>query len=325
MMAGSYMMDLYLGIAIMLVLMAACFGLALRLTRSAPKQLCDILAVVTVLAIGYYARWIWDDTVMGQLLPFSNLVMLSNWFPLATGFLAGLVWRRIEGGRQSRPRQIFAVVLLGVAATYSLFRPLQGAVPVCANEWEGDLCKQTTKSSCSAAAAATLLQFYDLYAPEQEMAELCLTRINRGEPEQPAQERHLLIQALQTRSGTTWKGLYRGLSLKAREIGYRAEVFESDYEQLRRSFEDPCILQCELQMTNDGSTADYEAQGWVPGQPHSIVLWNFNEDGTVVVGDPFAGPEVWPREAMETLWQGQTLRLVRRDDADEQQAAAVRQ
>ncbi len=309
------MWDLYLGIAIILLLMVMCFAVTLRLTRDLPKHWCDVLAILTVLAIGIYARWIWDDTVMGRLLPFSNLIIVSNWFPLATGILAALVWRRIEGGRQSRPRQIFATAILGISATYSLVRPLMGDVPVCGTSWEGDLCLQTSHATCSAAAGCTLLQYYDVFASEQEMATLCLTRESHAHDADDVR-RNLLQQALQVRSGTTWKGLFRGLMLQATPIGYRVEVFDTNYDHLRETFQAPCILQCELRPTYDELMEKFEAQGWVPSQPHSLVLWNFNEDGTAIIADPFAGLEVWPRTQLETLWHGQTFRLVPQIDGN---------
>lgn len=293
------MTDLYLGIVIQVILMGASFMLAWWMTRSAPTWVCDLLAAVTVIAIAVYARWFWEHSFMATLLPFSNLIIVSNWFPLAAGFLAGLVWQRIRdtpehipllprlGKFRGWPRRIFATTVLAAAGLSTLVAPLVGQPPVCGNEWAGDLCFQTSEATCSAAAAATLLQFYGVYASEGEMAELCLTR-----------------------RGTNWKGLYRGLSLKAATISHRVEVFDLTVDELLRQFTDPCILQCELKLDDDPTSAKYELEGWIPGQPHSVVLIEMHDDRFVVF-DPSVGMEYdWDREALETLWHGQGLQLV---------------
>ncbi len=289
------MSDLYLGIAILVALMAAAFLLALLITRNASTVVCDVLAAITVIAIAVYARWIWEDTLMARLFPYSNLIVLSNWFPVAAGFLAGLVWQRIRdtperipgiGTFHGLPRRIFATVLLAVAGGSTLVAPLLGQPPDCHNDWDGDLCYQTTGATCSAAAGATLLQFYGVYASEGEMAELCLTR-----------------------HGTNWKGLYRGLTLNVAPQGKKVEAFELTVDELKQQFSDPCILQCELRIGEGRSSVPYELDGWVPGQPHSLVLLDIHEDEFQIF-DPSVGIEVWTRDAMETLWHGQGMRVV---------------
>lgn len=292
------MSDLYLGIAVLVALMFGAFLLAVRLTRNASPKVCDVLAGVTVVGIAIYARWIWEQTFMARLFPFSNLIILSNWFPIAAGFLAGLVWQRIQdkpehipgiGTFRGLPRRIFAAVVLALAGVSTLVAPLLGHPPECGNEWDGDLCYQTSQATCSAAAAATLLQFYGVYASEGEMAELCLTR-----------------------RGTNWKGLYRGLKLKLEPQGRPIEAIDLSIDQLQEQFTDPCILQCELKIESEETTRAYQLHGWVPGQPHSVVLVDIH-GGLFQVFDPSAGMEIWPRDAMETLWHGQILRVANKE------------
>ncbi len=289
------MCDLYLGIAIQVALMGVWFLLAWGMTRRASTVVCDLLAAITVIGIAVYARWFWENSLMATLLPFSNLIVVSNWFPLAAGFLAGLVWQRIRdtperipgiGTFQGLPRRIFSAVILAAAGIATLIAPLLGSLPVCGNDWQGDLCLQTSGATCSAAAAATLLQYYSVYASESEMAELCLTR-----------------------RGTNWKGLYRGLTLKAATVSHRVEVFDLSVDELKEQFADPCILQCELRMDDQDASSKYERDGWVPGQAHSVVLLEIHEDNFVVF-DPSVEVEVWDRDAIETLWHGQGLRIV---------------
>jgi predicted double-glycine peptidase len=288
------MADLYLGIGALMLLMIGMFFLALWLTRRAPALVCDVLASLTVVGIAVFARWVWEQPVMARLLPFSNLIIVSNWFPLAAGFLAGLVWRRIGdkperipgvGSFEALPRRIFATGVLAAAGLYAAMAPLVGRPPLCHEAWDGDLCLQTSPATCSAAAAATLLQYYGVYAPEQELADLCLTR-----------------------RGTNWKGLYRGLTLKAAPLGLRVEVLDTTIDDLARTLNEPCILLCELEVDNYEASGEYERAGWVPGQPHSVVLWDIVGD-QYLVADPAAGVELWTRQALETLWQGQALRM----------------
>jgi hypothetical protein len=296
------MTDLYLGLTIMILLGGIMFGVTMAVTRKAPVWLVDGLAGLVVIGIAVYARWLWDETFVGRLLPFSNLIIVSNWFPLAAGMLAGLAWRRIgdkpakflglgKGEYGSTPRKVLVATVLFAAGAFSLVWPMLGSPPHCDNEWQGDICLQTTPSTCSPAAAATLLQNYGVYASEQEMAELCLTRV-----------------------GTTWKGLYRGLALQAAPIGRRVEVAELTIDDLVEGFAEPCILQCELQLDANGDDLAYQMEGWVPGQPHSLVLLDVQHHSQLGtrfwVADPSSYIEVWSRQDVERLWQGQTLRLV---------------
>lgn len=296
------MTDLYLGLVIMILLGGVMFALTLRVTRKAPMWLVDGLAGLVVVGIAVYARWIWEDLFVARLLPFSNLIVVSNWFPLAAGMLAGLAWRRIgnkpakflglgKGEYGSTPRKALVATVLFAAGAFSLIWPILGSPPICDNDWQGDICMQTTPATCSPAAAATLLQNYGVYASEQEMAELCLTR-----------------------GGTSWKGLYRGLALKGGPVGRRVDVAQISIDTLIEGFVEPCILQCELKMDAAGDDLAYQMEGWVPGQPHSLVLLDVQRHSRMGdlfwIADPSNRLEVWSREDLARLWQGQTLRLV---------------
>lgn len=295
------MTDLYLGLAIMTLLSGVLFGLTLLVTRRAPMWVVDGLAGLVVVGIAVYARWLWEETFVARLLPFSNLIVVSNWFPLAAAVLAGLVWRRIgntpakflglgKGEFGSLPRKLFAAIVLFGAAFFSMIWPLLGEAPECGTDWQGDICLQTTPATCSAAAGATLLQNYGIYASEQEMAELCLTR-----------------------QGTSWKGLYRGLSLKGAPVGRQVEVANLTIDDLAHDFTGPCILQCELQLDDTGDDFEYQMEGWVPGQPHSVVLLdvieNKQQGKQFLIADPTAFAEVWSRDHLQKLWHGQILRM----------------
>ncbi len=284
------MSDIYVGILIMAAFAAVVFFAALRLTRSAPRSLCDLLALATVLCIVLYIRDLWDNMLLAKLLPYSNLIVVGNWFPLAVGFLAGLVFRRLPGRIWRKSLSMVSLFAIGV---YSIARPLMGAPPRCGDRWQDQVSLQTTNATCSAACAATLLRAHGISANEREMAELCLTR-----------------------KGTYWQGLYRGLKLKTAQTPWAVEVFAGSVEELDEMLGSPAILIVRLDADASVSQHYIEEWGWIPGVSHSTVFFGFLGDNMVRMGDPAFGREEWTRHDLQLLWQGQGLRLVRRADWD---------
>lgn len=278
--------DIYLGIVIMAVLSTGIFLAALRIGRRAPRFLCDLLALVTVLSMFLYIRDMWDKLLLVKLLPFSNLVVLGNWFPLAVGFLAGLAWRRVPGRMWRKSLSAGALLTIGA---YSILQPVCGKPPICRDVWADGVSIQTTRATCSAACAATLLRAHGISTSEQEMAELCLTR-----------------------SGTHWQGLYRGLKLKTAGTPWDVEPFVWSLDELRANLSDPVILTVHLDEDIGLAPFYREEAGWVPGLSHSTVLFAFRLDDLLEMGDPSVGREQWPIEDLQLLWHGQGMRLVRR-------------
>jgi hypothetical protein len=286
--------DLYFGFAIVAILAIAVFVLGRRLAMVTPRRTCDLLALATFLALFGYIVLVWDQVILSRLLPFSNLIVLGNWFPVIAAFMAGLVWERIPG-RIVR-KTLFAGSLLCVGF-YTAVHPLRGDVPMCGEKWRRGICLQTSDFTCSPASAVSVLRAYGIEATEQELAELCLTR-----------------------RGTTWTGLYRGLKKKTAGTEWDVEVFECDLRDLDSKVNGPVILSVELK-DDRGANAVYVREcGWIPGQPHSVVLMGFLESdrNVVVIGDPATGREIWTRKDLSVLWHGQGIRLVPR-----QQMASV--
>jgi hypothetical protein len=238
-----------------------------------------------VVGVVVYVAALWNDVYLASLLPYSNLIVLGNWFPPMTAFVAGLAWYR-PGGR-SRVRKALFLGSLTAMAWFSAFAPLKGEPPACRDVWAGEVCLQTSRYTCSAACAATVLRSHGIAADEREMAELCLTR-----------------------EGTTWQGLYRGLKWKTRGTAWDVEVFHGTLEDLRRRG-GPVIISVQLP---EGSNRAYytEEWGWVPGQSHSVVFYEFNGEHFVRMGEPTVGLETWHVEELEYLWQGFGVRLVPR-------------
>lgn len=285
------MLDIYLGLAIAGGLSALAFWLGSSLSRNASPRLCDLLAIALVLCLVLFIRDLWSSQALAQLLPYSNLIVLGNWMAPTVAMLGGLAWRRVPG-RVFRKSVLIGTML--IIAGYSLWHPLSGEVPHCANVWRNDVCIQSTDASCSPASAATLLRWYKIPATEQEMAKLCLTR----------------------HEGTYWQGLYRGLKLKTQGTPWDVEVFASqDLERLREKTEyGPVILTVGLTRNSTFDPVYQKEWGWVPGVSHSVVLFRFFGDQQVRIGDPSVeeGQENWTCKDLGVLWQGYGLRLVPR-------------
>jgi len=284
------MTDIYCGMSLMVLLAAACFVATRRAVRSVPLALCDLLAVVIVAAICAHIRWLWDDIRLARWLPYSNLIIVGNLYLPLAGILAGLAWRRIE---RSPARRWVALLLLLTSSLYATMRPVMGVPPRCEQQWEdslnGRLYYQTTDSTCSAAAAATLLSLYDISSDEQEMAELCLTR-----------------------DGTTWKGLFRGLLLKTRTSPWNVEVFHSSVDELLKTDDLPVVLCTRLHLDHPYAKQYQREWGWIPGTSHSVVVITQVRPGEFIVHDPVAGKEVWTEDDLRALWGGDGMRLVSR-------------
>lgn len=287
--------DIYAGLAIMGGLSVAAFLLGLRITRGIPPQTCDTLAASTVVVMIFYIRYIWDNVLLSVILPFSNLIVLGNWLPLAAGFMGSLAWRRTPG---CTIRKAWPVAALGAAGGYSAILPFLGDVPVCSDRWEkGPVCYQTSNNTCAAACAAMLLRAHGIYATEQEMAALCFTR-----------------------EGTTWKGLYHGLKWKTEFSPYDVEVFQCDLKELREKVNgdgteiNPAILCVGFDEVSSDIKELGAEFGLSPGMHHSVLVYHFRHDKVVELFDPSPdyGRTRWAESDLELLWRGQGIRLVKR-------------
>jgi hypothetical protein len=201
--------------------------------------------------------------------------------------IMGLLWAAPGIGRL---RKIALLTTLSMATLRVVAAPWVGQRPVCGDLWEKGVCRQTTGASCGPAAAATVLASHGIAASEAEMANLCLTRI-----------------------GTSRLGLYRGLRLKTTGTPWRVEVFQGDVAKLRRRAADgPIILFVGLRRGLRADPRYARNWGWTPGLRHVVVLFGFEKGGRIEVGDPSVGRERWRTEALDVLWDGQALQLVRR-------------
>ena len=103
------MTDIYLGIAGMVLLGLGSFHATRKMATDRPNWLYDVLALLTVLLLLAYIRWCWNAPRLTQILPYSNLIIIGNWFLPLVGVLAGLVWGRFT---ERTARRWVAIVLL---------------------------------------------------------------------------------------------------------------------------------------------------------------------------------------------------------------------
>ena len=289
------MEDLTIAIILMAVLSMAVFSSFRAALSGAPERLMDGIAAALVILVGVYVRLVWGQLWIVRWIPLSSVIILSNWFPLILAALAAVLWVRTNS--QSILRRLPVQTLLISGAIWSVVYVIPNTPPVCGNVWIEPsifvpyrICRQTTPHTCSAAAAATILNSLGIEASEAELAALCLTK-----------------------QGTTWLGLYHGLAVKLHGTGFRAEFFEcrtSELPQIVSEF--PALLCCELSDAVDAKYPQYqELDGWKPGVKHSTVLFE-TADGRHLIGDPSQiQPEIWTDADMENLWTGKGLRIVR--------------
>jgi len=280
--------DLLLGLAIVASLSLLAFCLTAAVTRRLTWWQRNALALFIVSAMVVYSRLLWQSTMLAKWLPYSNLIVIGNWFPIFLASLAGVV---IEMRRLAWLRRGAIVAVVGGFATYAVLFPLLGHSPHCADRWSmlGD-CQQTTPYTCSAASAVTLLKLHGIAATEQEMANLCLTR-----------------------RGTSWPGLYRGLKLKTQGTPWDVELVRCTAEEVRLHAEQPMIMEVGLETDAQIDAAFRSEFGWSPGIRHSVVLLGTTQQRLRVVDpSPQIGREEWDDESLKLLWRGHGLRLVRR-------------
>jgi len=283
------MSDLALGYVIIAAVAAGLFVLTGRLARHLSPT-CSAAATAAVVGLLFlYIRTLWGDVRLAQWLPVSNLVVVGNWLPLFAAALAGLAW---QAASQSQFRRRLAAVELALAGMLAAFYPLLGLAPQCGDRWDRlGMCVQTTRVTCSPAAAATLLRQHGIAASEQEMAELCLTR-----------------------HGTSWQGLYRGLKLKTAGTKWDVELRAMSADELLMPRSEPLLLSVGIDRNANVDGEFTREFGWLPGVNHSVVLLGINRRHSATIADPAFDMcrEQWDADTLRALWQGYAFQLVPR-------------
>jgi hypothetical protein len=281
------MWDLYVAVALIVLLSAACWKLGTVVgDRFSPASTFAIVAASVGLFI-IYCCCLFGDLALARVIPYPSVVVLGNWLPLGAAFFAGLLYRQRDVAAWRRTALLGSLILGGV---YSVGGQLLTQPPEAGACWSGDgICRQTTDASCSPCAAVTLLNLYDIPSTEKEMMRLCLTG----------------------RRGTGDLGLYRGLKLKTRPTEWDVEPFRTSVTDLWKPTRGPAILF--VRLDRRAGSEDYRQRaGWLPGVGHSVVVLGLTDDGRLAVADPAVGLEYWTRRDLEVLWRGEGLHLVPR-------------
>lgn len=269
---------------------------AVRIGRGRPRA-ARALAAVTLL-VGVPAqlaalRWPWLLALSG----WPDVVLWSElWVHLALVLAISATLAQPAGGARRRTAAL-ALVLLGVAVWATTWPPL-GTPALGPSRVDPDgVVRQTSGSSCAAAAAATLLRRLEIdpAASEAGLAALCLTDPRRG---------------------TRDLGLYRGLRLAAPGRSVRFTAPDPDALRTRAR---ACLVFVGLR---PGCTADpalyallRDRCGWTEGELHAVVLERIEPgragepDTVAVVDDPRCGRERWDLAHFQALYTGQALEV----------------
>jgi predicted double-glycine peptidase len=148
---------------------------------------------------------------------------------------------------------------------------------------------QSSDDSCSAAAAAMLLNRYGIKSDEAAMARLCLTRQKQGTPPLG------LFRCLAVAGGK------KNLRPRFVRLGNPAQLYGVS----------PCIVPIGVKSDAPHDVKlKMEDYGWNPGQRHAVVIMDADKAGQWVdVADPTYGRERWPTKGIEFIWDGQAVTL----------------
>lgn len=282
------MSEIWLGISVVAILSATLCFVGVMLAKRISSATSHVLAFASVLAVIAFRFLLVDGPLLPQLLPIADLEIVGQALVPIGCFMAGLAWRLVKGPWWRKGLTSFTLVVVCLYASYGrLLKP----TPTGGDVWEQDVCIQTSRASCAAAASATLLRAHGIEATEDEMIRLCLTRSG----------------------GTLLWGMYRGLKKKTAGTEWDVEVFSRDNGEGRSDIEGPALLSVGLMEERTNDPRYSELWGWQPGLLHAVVLFKIHDNGRVEVGDPSFGREFWSREDLDVLWVGVGLRLVKRD------------
>lgn len=274
--------DIYEAAFIMLAVCSLFFVVGLKATQRS-ERLGNLTGILVLLLTVAYIVFLWDHAVLTRLIPYSNVIVLGNWFPIGAAILSGIACGRLRRFKVRQAVTAFGMLVVGAAG---LFLPMMGTTPECGNTWDGLVCRQTSQTSCLPAACATLLSRYGVTTTEAEMASLCFTR----------------------KRGTNWLGVYHGLSVKLQPMGLRPVLFDESLEQLFAR-DEPQIISCGISEEQARMHPQYEKDwGWIPGVEHAVVLLEVKKTA-VIVGDPATGRERWSKQDLQRLWNGRGVRL----------------
>jgi hypothetical protein len=270
--------DILIALAVMLVISAIVAYLGAKLGRRLPPRASLLLAIFAAGVLVAYAIWYLDDIVLARIFPLANVIVYGNPQGPAMGLLAGLAAVRMPGSPRRRAVLVVPLLIVGL---WRVISPVTGAPPpIGPNRWTNDVCRQSSKSSCSAASAATVLRSIGIDANEREMIRECLTHAE----------------------GTATLGLFRGLKVKTRGTAWEVVPFSGDADSLAHA---PLLAVISIGLPG-------LPREWLGGANHSVVIFGVDASGTFDVGDPFAGRQRWTRDQLRAAYAGEGIGVGRR-------------
>lgn len=281
------MLNIWVGIVIVWLIAAGIAALLALLTRKASRVIRISLVVLAIAWIVVNGRILFDLPLLTRFFPFTNMLVLGSMQPFAVGAMFGAAWHEIKGHWMKR--SVFIAIGVGVCS-WQCYGFLFRETPKTSDRWKGEVCRQTSHATCSAAAAVTLLKLHGISSNETEMAQLCFS----------------------SEYGTTKFGLYRGLKIKTEGTEWEPRPLPMNMDALLTGGLCPAIISVRI---NVGQQVDPRYQrdwGWEPGVSHTVVLLGFSEDGKVDIADPSVGKEQWEVQGIRDLWKGQGFYLARR-------------
>ena len=279
-------MDLFLATILISLISLWAMIVGFRLGQRSPARSLLAVQISVLMVSGVYFVFVWNRPLLTQYLPHTALIVLANWHPLMGSFFAGMY---LASRRIGRLRRLIIGPGTLLLAGYSILAPVLGRAPVCEpSQANGPLISQTTPYTCSAAAAASLLQLHGIAATESEMAELCLTR-----------------------DGTHWMGVYRGLKMMTQESAWDVVVQPFSREAVMMLNESPAVLSININTDLINTSEDH---GFCGHAGHSVLALGSRGNIEVMVFDPAPayGIECWNEELLSWVSGGVILRLVSR-------------
>jgi hypothetical protein len=247
-----------------------------RFVAARKRAIGYIVASLAGLVLLLHALWLNDNLLLTRVIPTANVMVLGNLALPAAALLAGTAWSLLKAPRWQKITCAAAILGLGL---WRLVGPLYGRVPsIGPDRWTTGVCRQSSTSSCSAAAAATLLAAHQIPATEREMIALCFTHVD----------------------GTSMLGLYRGLYIKSAGAALVPVAGHPSVDELR-AWPLPAIVTIGLRGNG----------GWLPiGNRHSILVLSI-DDVHAEIADPFSGKQTWTTKQFTDAYARDALALKR--------------
>ncbi|WP_425618839.1 peptidase C39 [Anatilimnocola sp. NA78] len=281
------MTDIWIAIAVMSLLSMGAAIVAARYLSPQTGQSVMLGLALSVAAAIFFLLYGAGQLFWARLVPSSAAIIYTNLAAILAAMAAG--WGSRLPNTPLWRRSIMALALAGASLAAILWPLLSIALrppPAGKDQWQGPVAMQTSWATCSPAAAATLLRAEGIPVSESDMIPLCLTDYD----------------------GTPTLGLYRGIKLMASRHQRQIEIVDSRLEKLLADDDWPVLMAVRLPRGVDDPRFEQE-WGWIPGMGHSVVALGRRPSGELVVADPAIGLELWSESKLQTLWQGNGLRV----------------